>query len=204
MSEGRVHELLDSRHAAITGRQLQDAPATLGDPIANPPVRADVGAAEPIDGLLRIADDEEPAGHVVGQEQEDLRLNRIGVLKLVDEDPRELLLQVMADAVVGPDEIPRARQQVGEIERAGRFLERLITRRRAGELLLQARRKIGIRVLSELLEVAQQRVVRSQHVRARGVLAELVADSLPRAREAAIARQIDEARLPAVEINLSE
>jgi len=55
-----------------------------------------------------------------------------------------------------------------------------------------------------LLEVAQQRVARSQHVRARGVLAELVADSLPRAREAAIARQIDEARLPAVEINLSE
>src|SRR5438034_9658283 len=110
----------------------------------------------------------------------------------------------MAYAVVGPDEIPRARQQVGEIERAGRFLERLITRRRAGELLLQARRKIGIRVLSELLEVAQQRVARSQHVRARGVLAELVADSLPRAREAAIARQIDEARLPAVEINLSE
>ena len=75
---------------------------------------------------------------------------------------------------------------------------------RAGELLLQARGEIGVGVLPELLQLVEQRVARGEHLGARRVLAELVAAALPRAREAAVARQIDEPRLPAVEIALAE
>ena len=66
-------------------------------------VDADVGAAEAIDRLLRIADDEQFAGHQAQrrpvafgglrrlgrQVPGDLRLQRVGVLELVDEDPVE-------------------------------------------------------------------------------------------------------------------
>jgi hypothetical protein len=122
--ERRVHEALNRRHAAIARRQLQHAPPRARARRA-PPVRADVGAAEPIDRLLRIADDEELAADVVWpSEQQDLGLDRIGVLELVDEDARELLLQVRAHASLRLDQIARARQQVGEVERAGRLLER--------------------------------------------------------------------------------
>ena len=83
-------------------------------------------------------------------------------------------------------------------------LQRLIARRGAGELLLERRRQIGVGLPTELLEVGEQRVARREHVGARHVLAELVAAALARAREAAVAREIDEPRLPAVEIALAE
>ena len=65
-------------------------------------VLGDVGAPEPVDRLLRIADDEQPArvaaelspvgvvGRVVGECREphrDLELDRVGVLELVEQDP---------------------------------------------------------------------------------------------------------------------
>ena len=102
------------------------------------------------------------------------------------------------------DEIARARQQVGEVERARRLLERLIPRRGAGELLLQTRREIGVCVPLELLEVGEQRVARRQDVRARDVLAELVAAALSRSRQAAIAHEIHQARFPPVEIAIGK
>ena len=53
---------------------------------AHAPVGLDVGATKPVDRLLRVADDEQLARHVAGEEQQDLGLDRIGILKLVDED----------------------------------------------------------------------------------------------------------------------
>ena len=61
-------------------------------------VERDVGAAEAVDRLLRIADQEELAGRrphappvalggiVGGEEEQQLGLQRIGVLELVDEE----------------------------------------------------------------------------------------------------------------------
>ena len=109
-----------------------------------------------------------------------------------------------ADAGVGLDQVARAGQQIREVEGAGRLLQLLVALGRAGQLLLQARGEIGVGVLPELLEIVEQRVARGQHVGAGRVLAELVAAALPRAREAAVARQIDEPRFPAVEIALAE
>ena len=137
-------------------------------------------------------------------EQQDLGLNRIGVLELVDEDARELLLQVRADAGVGLDQVAGARQQIGEIERAAGRLQLLVAGRRAGQLLLQRRRQVGVGVPAKLLKIRKQLVPRREHLGARDVRAVLVAAALSRAREAAIAREIDEPRLPAVEIALAE
>ena len=88
------------------------APAAT-EPLAHLAIDADVGAAEPVDRLLGVADDEEAAGDgddarasrpasgsADGEQQQDLRLQRIGVLELVDEDVREARLEPAADAGV--------------------------------------------------------------------------------------------------------
>src|SRR5436853_74877 len=110
--ERGVHEMLDLRHAAIARREMQDTPAARLEPIAYVPIRADVGAAEPVDGLFRIADDEQLSGHVVGEQLQDFRLNRIGILELVDEDAREFLTQMPANVGVVADQIARTHEQI--------------------------------------------------------------------------------------------
>ncbi|MYD86991.1 MAG: hypothetical protein F4Y14_12910 [Acidobacteria bacterium] len=92
------------------------------------PVDADVGAPEAVDRLLGVSHQEElarPGRHLapvalVGiarrQQQQDLGLQRIGVLELVHEDARIALLRVAADAVVVADQVPRLQQQIDEVE----------------------------------------------------------------------------------------
>ena len=64
-------------------------------------VRLGIGAAEAVDRLLRIADDDRLAldvarRRVARQAVDDLRLRPIGVLKLVDEDVVELRARALA------------------------------------------------------------------------------------------------------------
>src|SRR5262249_35584864 len=153
-----------------------------------------------VNRLLRVANDEELPGDVGGEREEDVRLDRIGVLKLVDQNVRELALQVRAHVAIHLDERARLCEQVGEVERAGRLLQRLIPGRRTGQLLLQARGEIGVRLASELQEIRIQGVAGGDDRRARDVLAELVAAALARARESPVAREIHQTRLPAVQI----
>ena len=73
--------------------------ASLDEHFAHASIDIDVRAPEAINRLLRIADDEELAGDgsdvlparlvriVSRQQQQQLGLQRIGVLELVDEDP---------------------------------------------------------------------------------------------------------------------
>jgi len=103
-------------------------------------------APEPIDRLLGIADDEQLArlranrapvafrGVVGGKQQEDLRLQRIGVLELVDEQVSEATLEVGAHGRDVAQEIARAHQQVDEVERAGIAFELFVTVERAAQL----------------------------------------------------------------------
>ena len=117
---------MNRRHAAIARGELQHAAAACRQQIAHLPVRADVGAAEAVNRLLRIADDEELARYVVGEQEQNLGLDGIGVLKFVDEDARELRLEMASHVGVVLDEISRAREEIGEVERAGRSLQRLV------------------------------------------------------------------------------
>ena len=183
--------------------------------VADGPVGADIGAAEPVNRLLRIADDEQLAGFGAGlrpaigavvrgrQQEQDFRLNGIGVLELVDEDPGESALQVAADLVIGTQQIARAGQQVCEIERALPPLERLILSRRLLQHLLQQGRQVAVRVGAELQERRIERVARGKDVGSHeGSIFRAVA--FPGLREALIAREIDQSRFPRIEIPLSE
>ena len=215
-AERGVHESLDLGHAAIACHELEHTPAALGQLPADLPVRADISAAEPVDRLFRIADDEQLAkdrtrmnafadGRIVRRkEQQNLGLNRIGVLKLVDKDAPVLRLQMAAHFVVRLDHLARLHEEVGEVECPGCSLERLIPLGRARQFLLQVRGKVGVGVLSESLQLGEQRVAGGEHVRSRDALSELVAAALACPQEAAITREIDQARLPAIDIALTE
>jgi hypothetical protein len=54
-------------------------------PVPGREVRVDIGAAEPVDRLFRIADEIEGMPAVAEKGGEDLPLGRVGVLKLVDQ-----------------------------------------------------------------------------------------------------------------------
>ena len=66
---------------------------------------ADVGAAERVDGLVRVTDDRQVAA-VTGQRPQQRDLGRVGVLVLVDEDVAQLLPDHVAHRLVGVLEQP--------------------------------------------------------------------------------------------------
>ena len=128
--ERLIHAGLDPGHAAKARVQVQRRRAERGETVADLAVDADVGAPEAIDRLLGIADQEQRAGPrpdpapvglgivVGGEQQQDLGLQRIGVLELVHEDPLEAGLEAAPHLGVVADEIARAEQQIEEVERA--------------------------------------------------------------------------------------
>ena len=75
----------DSRVGAVIPGQLHRAGA--GEVGGEPAEDADVGAAEPVDGLVRVADRGQP-GAVAADQPEQLVLGRVDVLVLVHADPR--------------------------------------------------------------------------------------------------------------------
>ena len=183
--------------------------------VADGPVRADIGAAEPVYRLFRIADDEqlarfgagvEPVLDAIvsgGEQQQDFRLHRIGILELVHEDAGEPTLQVAADLVIGPQQIARAGQQIGEVERPFPALECLILFRRRLQRFLQQRREVTVGVSAKLQQIRVERIARGQDVGA-NQLAVLRAVALPSLGQSLIAGEIDQPRFPRVEIALPE
>ena len=149
----------------------------------------DVGPPEAIDRLFRIADDEQLAGNrcdpppvafgriVGGQQQQDLGLQRVGVLELVDEDMREPRLERPADARVLRQQIAGAQQQVDEIERAGALLEPLVAGNGIAKLVVQQGGEVAVGRILEPVELAasasrrrptRRRAPRWVHSRGRG------------------------------------
>ena len=87
------------------------------------------------------------SGSADGEQQQDLGLQRIGVLELVDEDVREARLEAAAHAGVAAHQVARLEQQIEEVERAGARLQRLRTSRSApAQLALQRRREVRVGV----------------------------------------------------------
>ena len=92
-----IHKVADGPYRPKVLRQRQHRP-TLRDALLHEVVHLDVGPPKAVDALLRVADHEETAGArqhlapvvplhwIAGQEQADLRLNRVGVLKLVHQE----------------------------------------------------------------------------------------------------------------------
>src|SRR5687768_16564295 len=93
-------------------------------------VQGHVGSAESIDRLLRVADQEQLAWHgmrlspfgyvsiVCREQQQDLDLERIGVLKLINKEVREAALEFGTHHGVTAHQVARADQKVVEVQRA--------------------------------------------------------------------------------------
>ena len=127
--EHAVHPLEQRRDRAEVLAELLDA-------VGEEPLRAipqrDVGAAEAVDRLFRIADDEDLAWpqhrlrprrrrqrRVVGRQRErDVELQRIGVLELVDEDHVDAFGHRDANLLVRAQHIAGVDQQIVELEPA--------------------------------------------------------------------------------------
>ncbi len=167
--EGRVHEVLDPGPRAKARHEIEERSAVRHQVRLDLFVEPDVRAAEPVDRLLRIADDEHLArdrarrtpvgrvGIVERQQKEDFDLERIGVLELVDEDAAEACLELAAHGRRADEEPTRADQQIDEIERPRLVLEALVERDDALQLGVQERREIVLRVARELVERASSR-----------------------------------------------
>jgi hypothetical protein len=92
-----------------------------------------VGAPEAVDRLLGVAHDQDPAGPQLdvvparrqpvgvggGEGEDELDLERIGVLELVDDQHRPPLGQRPPDRGVAPQQVAGQHQQVVEVEAAG-------------------------------------------------------------------------------------
>ena len=88
----------------------------------------DVGAPESVDGLFGVPHEEQPTrldrqlapchrpragfGAPIGDPEGHLRLDRVGVLEFVDQQPLELMVEGDPDPGVVPDQVDRPDQQV--------------------------------------------------------------------------------------------
>ena len=91
-------------------------------------------------------------GIVRGKKQKNLRLQRVGILKLVYEDSFEAALKPLADLAVVSYQVARDEQEVEKVERAVLGLHLLVAQQRAAQLLLQERGEVGVRHHAELVE----------------------------------------------------
>ena len=137
-------------------------------------VDVDVGPAEAVDRLLRVADEEEPsrlelrvapAGRVVARRQQhhDLRLQRVGVLELVDQQEAVAAPEVMPHARLLLEQVARVEQQVLERQPPGSAAAPPPPPRRSGghvDELRQGLRAhaggVGLVLLLQALPVLQQ------------------------------------------------
>ena len=120
------------RRRAKTRAQVRAAGAARLEQLADFAIGLDIGAAESVNRLLRIADEKQlarnrrdatpvaPVGIVGGEQQQDLGLERIGVLEFVDEEMREARLKSASHLRMSRQQIARAQQQIDEIERSPR------------------------------------------------------------------------------------
>ncbi|MDP2658669.1 MAG: hypothetical protein Q8O78_09675, partial [Candidatus Deferrimicrobium sp.] len=92
--------------AAEVAGQRDVLPPGIDHPLAELPVHLDVRAAEAVDRLLRIPDDEEPPRDRVGRDRpENPRLQRVRVLELVHKDVTEPLPQPPRDRGVPREKV---------------------------------------------------------------------------------------------------
>src|SRR6266545_2742081 len=210
--EGGVHRMLDVRHAAKTLPQLHADRSSVGQQVTHAGVNVDIRAAKQVDRLLRVADDEQLAGNGDdmlpasltgigrGQQQEELGLERIGILELVHENPREPGLKMPPHHPIVVDQITRAQQQVEEVERAFARLELRVALHASPQLGVQQRCKVGVGTDLEVVQRLAHRVARREDLRSRGAFTVGRSAAFARALEVAVAPQLDELRLERVEI----
>ena len=141
--EDAVHELADFGDRAEVRGEPDFRGAAPQQVLLDPQVVPDIRAPEAVDGLFRVADQEEPprrrnrpapvaAGRLLGggQQEQDLGLHRVGVLVFVHQDVGEPGPEFLARARIVPQQVARAEQQVLEVQPARRAFRFLVTGQR--------------------------------------------------------------------------
>ena len=164
LGEHRVDRADQRLRRAVVG--AEDVVAAFGG-VAHLQVAVDVGTAEAVDRLLRVADQQQRGGQVVlghaVQAVEQAVLQRRGVLELVDQRDRVLRQDALAQALAGLARVRRQglvepRLQIGETEAGAAALELVEPVGDAvGGVLQQARRQRLQRVerLLQCLELGE-------------------------------------------------
>ena len=104
-----------------------------------------------------------------GEQQEYFRLERIGILELVDEEMADASLQLAANSSAISDQIARLDEEVEEIEPPGLGLEDLVSCNRRLQRVMQERSKIGVARRNEGIEISLGLVSKREHFIARSV-----------------------------------
>ena len=102
----------DLRARAEVGLQPRP-PADGSQPLASLLEQLDVGVAEAVDRLLRIADREQV---LVGDRLDQLELDTVGVLQLVDHDPLKALRVALAQLVACQKQLAGHQLEVLEVD----------------------------------------------------------------------------------------
>ena len=128
-------------------------------------IESHIGAPEPVDRLLRIADQKELAGDwagsapvclagIVRREQEEyFGLQGVGVLEFVDEKVAEALLQLAAHAGISAYEISRLDKKIEKIEPSRLGLQEFIVPNRRLQSGVQKGSEIGVACRNEGIEI---------------------------------------------------
>ncbi|AOG02868.1 putative ATP-dependent exodeoxyribonuclease domain protein (plasmid) [Bosea sp. RAC05] len=131
--EPPVHELQDRAARAEVRRDREHVGRVLSrDGLARGDIGPDIGAAEAVDRLLWVTDEEQGAGPkgsrrpvtravdiLSAEPPEDFRLEGVGVLKLVDQDVGIAVGQRLTDSLVVAQQVARGLDQVVEVQQRG-------------------------------------------------------------------------------------
>ncbi len=189
--ERGVDRRLKAGRAPEARRQVDEACAAREELALDPLVEHHVRSTESVDRLLGIADYEQLSGDrhrpgevglervPGGQEQEDLGLQRIGVLKLVDQDMSEPPLELAPNGLVVADEIACEEQQIEKVELARAPLQHVVRRDERTEIFAQTRGEVRVRVHEKSIERVLRRLPLGEHGLAREVLGKEAPSPLP-------------------------
>ena len=205
LTEPCRQHVADSALAAGGQRQMARA---VREQLTADVVDLDVGATEAVDGLLRVADDEQLARHgphgtpvplmrvVRGQQQQELRPG-------ADRCPgtrRRRYGRTVTAAGRGPlvllHQRARTVQQVEEVQLAATRLQVLVEIEAAAQLVAQQRREVGVRIALEDVELEHQLLQRLVGCRAREPLGEVGAVSRARRKSRSFDKSISSASAP--------
>ena len=203
-SERRVDQVLYRRDGAKARLEIDQARAARHEEIPDLLIGPDVRPAEPVNRLLGIPNNEKlawggtslapasDARFVRRQKEKDFRLQRIGVLELIDQDVGEAPLELGPDVIVVAHQIAGPDQKVHEIQPAQSLLELLVAIDAFAELLVQQGGEVRVSRARERCERAGQRRMRRQCIFAARGPAPVGIITLARFREAAVLSQLDQ------------
>ena len=175
-----VHEIADGGNRAEIRGQPDLGGAVREQALLHLEVMGHVGPPEPVNGLLGIPYQAEtsrdrnggppvpPRRFRRGEQQDDLRLHRVGVLVLVHHDVAKAAPEFLTDLRVVPQQALRPEQQVVEIQHPGLLLGRLVVLDQPSKILAKQRRQVGVACLLECEQAGPKSVAPLAGVREAG------------------------------------